>query len=108
MLLAVAAGPDLSAQISREVARQHCRLRGEGEEIVVCGSREQQRRYQVTDPDAPFDIRGSVPSVATERMEWIEEGDVGIQSCSAVGPGGWTGCALKAFKKRRKQKGWFS
>ena len=108
LLLAAFAEPELSASASREVARQECRLREQRDEVVVCGRRDAQRRYQVTDPDAPFDPSGPVDSVARERSRWVEEGDVGIQSCSAVGPGGWTGCAVKQWKRARQQhKGWY-
>lgn len=82
---------------------------GDGEadqEIVVCGKR-QSDRYRVGDPDAPFDPSGNRESVSREQSRWIEEGDTGIMSCSAVGPGGWTGCGHKAFKRKRQQKGWY-
>lgn len=107
MILAATAEPDVSSMASREVARQECRLPGEGEEIVVCGHRDAQRRYQVTDPKAPFDPAGSVNSVARERSRWIEGGETGTGSCSPVGPGGWTGCMLNGWKRERQQQGWY-
>jgi hypothetical protein len=42
----------------------------------------------------------------TERMGWVSEGDTGIGSCSPVGPGGFTGCHVKAWKRTLQQKGW--
>lgn len=108
MLAAVAAAPDLAGAASREVARQECRLKGEGDEIVVCGQRETLKRYQVTDPNAPWDPSSPVDSVARERAEWIAEGDTGIQSCGPVGPGGWTGCTIKQWNRNLNQKrGWY-
>lgn len=107
MLLMFAAAPDLSADVRREVARQECSASDGSGEIVVCADRRQQRRYQVTEPNAPFDPNGRVESVARERRRWIEEGDVGTGSCSPVGPGGWTGCMVKSWNKKRQQaKGW--
>lgn len=106
--LAAVAEPDLAAAATREVARQECRLREEDDAITVCGRRDALQRYQVTDPNAPFDPKGTVDSVSTERMRWIEHGDAGIGSCSPVGPGGWTGCKLKEWKKERMQKGWYN
>ena len=88
LLLAAQAGPDLGRAVSREVARQECRSPAGDGEVLVCGRRDTQRRYQVTDLNAPFDPSGPVDSVARERSRWVEEGDTGIQSCSAVGPGG--------------------
>lgn len=110
LLLAQAgARPDLSAEISREVARQECGRAAGSDDILVCGRRRQQRRYQLTDPDAPFDPAGTVDSVAGERLRWIEDGDTGAGSCGAVGPGGWTGCFQKQWRRDRAQiEGWYS
>jgi hypothetical protein len=106
LLAAFAPDADLSASVSREVARQECRLREDEDAITVCGRRDQQKRYQVTDPAAPYDPEGLVKGVMTERMGWISEGDTGIDSCSPVGPGGFTGCHVKAWKRTLQQKGW--
>ena len=104
--LALAAADDLSAVASREVARQECRMAQEDpDEVVVCGRRRAVDRYRVTDPNAPFDPDGDQESVARERAKWVEDGDTGILSCSPVGPGGWTGCMQKSWRKARQQRG---
>jgi hypothetical protein len=106
LLALLAAEPDLAAAAKREVARQECRLREEKEEaITVCGRRDRQR-YQVTDPNAPYDPGGNVRGVMTERMGLISEGDSGIGSCSAIGPSAGTGCFVKEWRKALQQKGW--
>lgn len=98
---------DIAAAARQEVARQECRLREEKDEILVCGRRDGRGRYQVTDPKK-WDPTAGVDSVARERSSWIEQGDSGTGSCSAVGPGGWTGCMQKNWKRNRQQhKGWF-
>jgi hypothetical protein len=106
LFAALAPGADLSSSVSREVARQECRLREDKEAVTVCGRREGQKRYQVTDPDAPYDPWGTVKGVMTERMGWIGEGDTGIGSCSAVGPSAGTGCFVKEWRRSLQQKGW--
>jgi len=106
LLTLAAADSDLSAMVKQEVAKQECRFGQQGDAVTVCGRREQQRRYQVTDPAAPYDPKGPVKGVMRERMGWISEGDTGPGSCSGVGPGGWTGCGAKAFRQRLQQKGW--
>ena len=53
-----------------------------------------------------FDPAGDVKSVMNERVGWAAEGDAGTQSCSAVGPGGWTGCMVKGWKVERDQTQW--
>lgn len=108
LLLLSAAEPDVAAIASQEIARQECRLPAEPDEVLVCGRRNARDRYQVTDPHAAFDPNGPVASVATERSRWVEEGDTGIGSCSAVGPGGFTGCKLKEWKRNRQQGGKYS
>jgi hypothetical protein len=105
-LLLLSAEPDLGASVSREVARGECRLPEDKDAITVCGRRERQKRYQVTDPNAPFDPRGQVKGVMTERMGWISEGDSGIGSCSAIGPSAGTGCFVKEWRRSLQQKGW--
>ena len=105
-LFALSSPVDLSAVASREVARQECRLRERTDEITVCGRREQQKRYQVTDPAAPFDPGGNVKGVMRERMGWVGEGDTGIGSCSNVGPSAGTGCFVKAWRRSLQQQGW--
>jgi hypothetical protein len=108
LALSAFAEPDLSAEVSRQVARQECRVRDrEADEVVVCATRDRNRRYQVTDPDAPFDRFGNAHSAASDRARWVEEGDTGIDSCSAIGPAGFTGCLAKSWrKKRQKERGW--
>ena len=106
LFLALATADDLSAAASREIARQECRLtEQDSDEIVVCGHRKDIDRYRVTNRNALFDPDGNQESVARERAQWVEDGDTGIQSCSPVGPGGWTGCTLKEWRKASQQRG---
>lgn len=105
-LAMLALAPDLSHAITEEVARQECRFRGDEQAITVCGRREQQKKYQVTDPEAPYDPKGNVKGVMTERMGWIGEGDTGIGSCGPVGPSAGTGCFVKLWRRSLQQKGW--
>ena len=105
LLLAMAADPDISGEASREIARQNC-VSLNKEEILVCGERRPDERYRLPDRDGPFDPEGGTASVMRERMSWIEEGDAGTQSCGAVGPGGWTGCMVQAWKREREQTQW--
>lgn len=103
-LALLAAAPDLSAEIKREVARQECKQpSGEGADVVVCARRDRPRPYQVTDPKR-FDPTGPRHSVARERGRWVEELDTGIGSCTAIGPGGSSGCMLKQHRRDRQQK----
>ena len=106
LLVAAQAGQvDLSTDASREIARQECRT-ADHREIVVCARRKPNERYRMPNRDGPFNPSGETMSVMRERLSWIEEGDTGTQSCGPVGPGGWTGCMVKAWKRERDQTQW--
>jgi hypothetical protein len=81
--------------------------RSTDDEVVVCSRRPAEERFRI-----PQDLRqgGSIQS----RQAWVERskalrtvGNVGTGSCSAVGPGGFTGCVEQtirdAFKDRDAQ-----
>ena len=102
-LLLLQAEPDIGTAMSAEVARQECKSL-DPDEVLVCGNR---RRSPYRLPERKqFDPSGDTPSVMRERMAWAEEGDAGTGSCSAVGPGGWTGCMVKGWKRERDQTQW--
>ena len=106
LLFALMLAPDPPAEASREVARGECEA-VDKDEIIVCGSRKRDERYRLPDrTNAPFDPKGDMKSVMNERVGWAAEGDAGTQSCSAVGPGGWTGCMVKGWKQERDQNQW--
>ena len=73
---------------------------GVGDEIVVCARRPESERYRLppeTRPPNPADTRS-----ALDRQKDIREAtDVGIGSCSAVGPGGATGCLQQRINESR-------
>ena len=75
----------------------------EEDEIVICANPREAQRYRLA-PQA-WNPNGTVASVSRERHELYEQGDSGIGSCSTVGPGGWTGCMLRAWKSAREQHG---
>ena len=106
LFLALLLAPDLPTEASREVARGECKA-VDKTEILVCGNRKRDERFRLLDrSNDPFDPFGDIKSVMNERVGWAAEGDVGTQSCSAVGPGGWTGCMVKGWKESRDQTQW--
>jgi len=79
-----------------------------GDEIVVCGRREEPRsRYRLPEePDRGFDPGGARDSVSRERNALMETGArTGIGSCSTVGPGGAMGCMAADFRRDIEQYG---
>ena len=98
------AGPDVAGEARREIARQECKA-VDPDEVVICGQRGRSP-YRLPEPPARFDPSGQDPSVYRERLQWIEDGDTGVQSCGPVGPGGWTGCMVKGWKQQWDQTQW--
>ena len=74
-----------------------------GERIVVCARRPEQERHRI-----PRELRDD-PDQAEEswaaRAETLETvGDTGPQSCSTVGPGGFTGCWEEMIRQARRER----
>jgi hypothetical protein len=81
--------------------------RSTDDQVVVCARRPETERYRIPEPYQ----RGAT---FQERQSWVNKartlqivGATGIGSCSAVGPGGYTGCLTQevdqAFRDRRQQ-----
>lgn len=76
---------------------------GTGGEIIVCAKRPESDRYRI-----PTEFRE--PSAADrESQESRVEGAValgrtGTDSCSPVGPGGFTGCFVQQVRQNRDEK----
>jgi hypothetical protein len=76
-----------------------------GEDIVVCARKPETERYRI-----PKELRDA-PSTDPASQSWAERaqsleyvGRTGIQSCSTVGPGGWTGCFAKMLSEARAER----
>jgi hypothetical protein len=71
-----------------------------GDEIVVCARRPESERYRLppeTQAPNPTDRRS-----ALQRQQEIREATAtGTDSCSAVGPGGHTGCLQQQINRSR-------
>ncbi|HEY0149048.1 MAG TPA: hypothetical protein VGB70_08575 [Allosphingosinicella sp.] len=78
----------------------------DAERITVCGRREQQRSpYRLAEPPPRFDAGAGIASTSRDRHSLYEHGDTGIHSCTAVGPGGGTGCTFRKWKESDEQWG---
>src|SRR3954462_14409256 len=83
-----------------------CPTSASGDEVVICGRRPERERYR-TPKDRPDRRNGNENPSWAERAESLEYvGRTGTQSCSTVGPGGFTGCwsqMVRAYRKDRQQ-----
>ena len=73
------------------------------QEIVVCARRPESERFRI-----PVALRAPVAAdlmTATDRVhEMMDIGRVGTDSCSPVGPGGFTGCFLQSVRHGSSEK----
>ena len=73
-------------------------------EIIVCARRPETDRFRI-----PENVREDTPSPESEswarRAESLESvGATGTQSCSTVGPGGFTGCFEQLLNQSREER----
>jgi len=75
-------------------------------EIVICARRPDNERYRI-----PKEIRDREAAEGGESTSWAERaqsleyaGRTGIQSCSTVGPGGFTGCWAQLVRTARGER----
>ena len=76
------------------------------DEIIVCARKPENERYRI-----PKRFRNKAISpenaneswaVRAEALEYV--GRTGINSCSVVGPGGWTGCFAEMMRIARAER----
>lgn len=73
-------------------------------EIVVCADAEARRSpWRLPLPPPPVDGAAHGASVSRERNALIAPDNASSGSCSSVGPGGWTGCRYRDFKRNVEQ-----
>jgi hypothetical protein len=73
------------------------------EEIVVCARRSEDERYRIPEPLREQGQRRAQSWAANARsLEYV--GRTGIQSCSTVGPGGFTGCWAEMMRQAREDR----
>lgn len=80
--------------------------KGAEDEIVVCARKPESERYRI--PEA-FRDKAVSPQNANEswavRAEALEYmGRSGINSCSVIGPGGWTGCYAELLRQWQAER----
>jgi hypothetical protein len=75
-----------------------------GDDIVVCARRPEDDRYRIPEPfRGNTDLRDNQSWAANARsLEYV--GRTGINSCSTVGPGGFTGCWEKMMRAAREER----
>lgn len=76
---------------------------GQGDEIVVCARKAESERYRIPsilrESNSPDNEAWTNKVLAYETV-----GRSGTQSCTPVGPGGWTGCSSKMIREAYAEK----
>jgi hypothetical protein len=74
------------------------------DQIVVCTHRPEGERYRIPQKIRPNGTRQQNESWAQRSQNLKNAGATGINSCSAVGPAGYTGCLVKQIQEAKDQR----
>ena len=81
--------------------------RSTDDQVVVCARKPESERFRIPERYRQSGSRQSRESWANKALAFETYGRTGINSCSPVGPAGFTGCTQQlinqAFKERREQ-----
>jgi hypothetical protein len=100
----VASGVSKSAPVNGVLTlygNERCPTNAAGEEIVVCRRRPAAEQFRIPKELRTFEITPENETWAVREAANRDTGNVGIGSCSTVGPGGGTGCNTR-FVRRNK------
>ncbi len=78
--------------------------RSTDDQVVVCARRAGAERYRIPPKYRPSGPPQAGQSWATKSKVLETVGDTGINSCSPVGPGGYSGCLAQVSKQAREQR----
>lgn len=77
--------------------------RSTDDDIVVCTRRPEEERYRLAPNLRPSGTRQERQSWANRAQDLKTVGSTGIGSCSAVGPGGSTGCLIQDIDRAMRE-----
>ncbi|MEO7601884.1 MAG: hypothetical protein ABIS39_01270 [Sphingomicrobium sp.] len=77
--------------------------RSTDDDIVVCTRRPEEERYRLAPNLRPSGTRQERSSWANRAQDLKSVGSTGIGSCSAVGPGGSSGCLIQDIDRAMRE-----
>ncbi len=80
---------------------EQCPTDRDGNEIVICTRQDAAEQFRIPKDLRNFKITPQNQSWAVKAQGTLDTGGTGIGSCSAVGPGGSTGCSNQQFKANK-------
>ncbi|MDP9424393.1 MAG: hypothetical protein M3Q19_16450 [Pseudomonadota bacterium] len=82
--------------------------RSTDDEVVVCARKPESERFRIPERFRQSGSLQSRQAWANRAIAFETYGKTGINSCSPVGPGGFTGCSQQlinqAFRERREEE----
>ena len=78
--------------------------RSTDDQVVVCARRPESERYRIPEKYRPGGTRQQTEAWANKAKVIETVGATGINSCSPVGPGGYTGCLTRVIREAREQR----
>jgi len=78
--------------------------RSTDDQVVVCARRPESERYRLPQTLRPSGTRQEKQSWAQRSKSLETVGQTGINSCSPVGPAGYTGCLQQVIQKARGER----
>jgi hypothetical protein len=77
--------------------------RSTDDDVVVCARKGEEERYRIPERYRSAGPRQTREAWAVRAKSFETVGATGINSCSAVGPGGFTGCLAQIIDKARAE-----
>lgn len=77
--------------------------RSTDDNVVVCARKPEGERYRIPEKLREHGTRQERESWANKATAIETMGATGINSCSPVGPGGYTGCLTKMIRQSKKE-----
>jgi len=78
--------------------------RSSDDQVVVCARRPEAERYRIPEKLRSSGTRQQTEAWAKKARVLETVGSTGINSCSPVGPGGYTGCLTQVIREAREQR----
>ena len=78
--------------------------RSTDDQVVVCARKPESERYRIPEKLRSSGPRQTREAWANKARQLETVGATGTNSCSPVGPGGYTGCLTQVINKARRER----
>jgi hypothetical protein len=78
--------------------------RSTDDQVVVCARRPESERYRIPEKYRPSGTPQQTEAWSNKAKALETVGATGINSCSPVGPGGFTGCEMQVIQQAKEQR----